>query len=41
MSKLMRHMPGRRVSRHSKANTFPAAEHCFKDVGEEVLDKLY
>ena len=24
-----------------KANTFPAAEHCFKDVGEEVLDKLY
>ena len=24
-----------------KANTVPAAEHCFKDVGEEVLDKLY
>ena len=24
MSKLMRHMPGRRVSRHSKAKTFPA-----------------
>ena len=24
MSKLRRHMPGRRVSRHSKANTFPA-----------------
>ena len=24
-----------------KANTFPASEHCFKDVGEEVLDKLY
>ena len=24
MSKLSRHMPGRRVSRHSKANTFPA-----------------
>ena len=24
MSKLRRHMPGRRVSRHSKANTLPA-----------------
>ena len=24
MSKLMRHMPGRRVSRHSKAKTLPA-----------------
>jgi 3-methyl-2-oxobutanoate hydroxymethyltransferase len=24
-----------------KAGTFPAQEHCFKDVGEEILDKLY